>query len=107
MTYDQTIREEYFDMADGETLRESYRQLAVKIFDTKVFNTMQFGDRITRPANNPQLFSADPALLNAYIGSAQYLKKLNEVRSKMSAGLLTQAKKLIEEIKKEYSLEDE
>jgi hypothetical protein len=106
MAYDERIREQYFDMADGETLRQSYRQLAVGIFDTKVFNTMQQGDKIIRPVNNPRLFSSDPALLNAYIGSAQYLKKYNEVSAKKSAALLVQAKQLIREIKDQYRLEE-
>src|SRR5579863_9748713 len=71
MSYDQKIKEQYLDMADGETLRQAYRQLAAEIFDNKVFNIMQQGDKIIRPAGNPQLFSADPALINAYIGWSQ------------------------------------
>ena len=107
MAYDQKVREQYINMADGETLRDIYRQLAVKVFNAKVFNTMQQGGKIIRPANNPQLFSADPALINSYIGSAQYLKKLNETVANMSADILVQAKQLIREIKDQYKLEDE
>ncbi|HVS94005.1 MAG TPA: hypothetical protein VHE59_18345 [Mucilaginibacter sp.] len=106
MAYDQKIREQYFDMADGETIRESYRQLAIKVFDSRVFNTMQRGDRIIRPVDNPSLFSSDPAILNAYIGSAQYLKKFNENSAKTAGNLLGQAKRLIGEIKDQYPLDE-
>jgi hypothetical protein len=107
MAYDQKVREQYINMADGETLRDIYRQLAVKVFNATVFNTMQQGGKIIRPANNPQLFSTDTGLINSYIGSAQYLKKLNETVANMSADLMVQAKQLIKEIENEYNLIDE
>jgi len=107
MAYDQKVREQYINMADGETLRDIYRQLAVKVFNATVFNTMQQGGKMIRPANNPQLFSTDTGLINSYIGSAQYLKKLNETVANMSADLMVQAKQLIKEIENEYNLIDE
>lgn len=107
MAYDQKVREQYINMADGETLRDIYRQLAVKVFNATVFNTMQQGGKIVRPAKNPQLFSTDKDLINSYIGSAQYLKKLNETVANMSADLLVQAKQLMREIKDQYKMNDE
>jgi hypothetical protein len=94
-------------MSDEGIVRENYRETAERIFDAKVFNGMQHDEKIVRPTNNPALFSTDPALVNAYIGASQYLKKVNDARVRRTSELLTQARQLIELIKNEYHLEDE
>jgi hypothetical protein len=107
MAYDQKMRVQLLEMDEEQILRDDYRKLAMKVFDTRVFNSMVAGDKILRPTNNPKLFSTDAALLNEYIGSAQYLKKSDIQQASRAAELLTQAKQLMALIKHEYHLENE
>jgi len=107
MAYDQKMRVQILEMNEEQMLREDYRQFARKIFDTRVFNSMIVNDKILPPAGNPQLFSINPALLNEYIGSVQYLKKSDETQQRRADELLVQAKKLIVLINNEYHLTNE
>ncbi|MDB5124392.1 MAG: hypothetical protein JWP94_2521 [Mucilaginibacter sp.] len=106
MAYDQKMRVQILEMNEEQMLREDYRQYARKIFDTRIFNSMVAGDKIIRPTTNPQLFSTNPALLNEYIGSVQYLKKSDETQRRRAGELLVQAKKLIGLINNEYHLKE-
>ncbi|MDP9048540.1 MAG: hypothetical protein M3N14_10410 [Bacteroidota bacterium] len=107
MAYDQKMRVQILEMNEEQVLREDYRQFARKIFDTRVFSNMIVNDKIISPTGNPQLFSANPALLNEYIGSVQYLKKSDETQERRAGELLVQAKKLIVLIDNEYHLTNE
>ena len=61
MAYDQNIRNALFEMGDEVLLRGEYRQLAVKVFNTTIFNDILTTDGIARPLNNPKLFSTNAA----------------------------------------------
>jgi len=105
MAYDQKMRFFLFELTDEIQVRGEYRQLARDLFDGKVFNNMLEGNIINRPLNNPALFKTDPTLINALIGEAQYIKKIDLNQKSRTAELKTQATELIEMIKKEYHLE--
>ena len=106
MAYDQALREIEFQMSQIEALRQAYREAAGKIFNMKVFSDMLRSGKIEKPANNPQLFSADAASINACVGTIQYVKNAAIIQSRAAGGLLTDADKLIKLIKEEYHLEE-
>ena len=105
MAYDQKIRQVFFEMGDEMEMRTSYRELAPKIFDSKIFYQMMHSETLERPTGNPALFNDSPALINELIGSIQYLKRVHMAQLVRSEQLLEQAKQLMEEIKKVYRLE--
>jgi len=107
MAYDQKLRITEFEMTQIETLRQSYRELAEKVFDMKIFNDMLQAGKIARPVNNPQLFARDPALINSMVGALQYLKNAYLIQVGRAGQLLNQAKELIELINTEYHLQNE
>jgi len=107
MAYDQGLRETEFQMSQIESLRQSYREAAEKIFNMKIFNDMLRGGKIERPVGNPQLFSADAASINTCVGTIQYVKNASIIQSRAASELLKKAVELIKLIKKEYNLEDE
>ncbi|HKC36571.1 MAG TPA: hypothetical protein VKB95_10935 [Chitinophagaceae bacterium] len=104
MAYDQKMRSALFEMGDQIEIRAEYRQLAIKLFRTNVFHEMIVTDTVSRPINNPQLYTNDAALINEFIGQAQYFKRVHQAQLIRSEQLLEQAKKLIVDIKKEYHL---
>jgi len=105
MAYDQKMRSVLFEMGDEVEIRAEYRQLARKVFRTTVFHEMIATDTMSLPVNDPQLYNNDPALLNEFIGQVQYIKKVHQTQLIRSEDLLTQAKRLIADIKKEYHLQ--
>ena len=74
-------------------------------FQTKVFYEMIASEEIRIPKNNPALYSKDASLLNEFIGAIQYFKKIHQAQLIRSEELLVLARKLMENIKKEYHLE--
>jgi len=104
MAYDQNMRGVLFEMGDEVEIRSEYRQLARKLFRTEVFHGMIATNTVGRPANDPQLYTNDPALINEFIGQVQYVKRVHQAQLIRSEQLLAQAKKLIADIKKEYHL---
>jgi hypothetical protein len=98
------MRQQLFEYTDEQQDRAEYRQMATKIFNGTVFNEMISRNKIERPINNPQLFSSDVSLLNEYIVQAQFLRKANQNQVMRAEELFSQAKELIELIKKEYHL---
>ena len=104
MAYDQKMRNVLFEMEDEVEIRAEYRILARKLFQTKVFHEMISTDKISVPQNNPALYSKDPDLLNEFIGSVQYFKRVHQAQLLRSEELLIQAKNLMENIIKEYHL---
>jgi hypothetical protein len=105
MAYDQKMRFLLFELTDEIEVRSEYRQLARDVFDGKIFNSMLDGNIINRPLNNPALFKTDAARINALIGEAQYIKKIDLNQTSRTAELKKQATELIEMIKQKYHLE--
>ena len=105
MAYDQKMRQSLFEMGDEVQIRAEYRTLAVKVFNTTVFNEMVRLETTIKPANNPKLFSENAGLINEFIGAAQYIKRVNQAQVNTTRQLLRQAKQLSADIKKEYDLE--
>ena len=91
-----------FEMGDEVEMRAEYRQLASKVFDTRIFYQMQQGNDIVLPANATSLHTTDLSLVNEIIGSIQYMKRVNIAQLIRSQNLLEKAKGLIIMIKDEY-----
>src|SRR5436190_2738908 len=106
MAYDQKMRGALFEMGDEVEVRSEYRQLARKLFNTNVFFEMIATDSVSRPVNNPQLYSSDAGLINEFIGQVQYVKRIHKAQLIRSEELLVKAKKLTIDIKKEYHLSE-
>jgi len=104
MAYDQKMRSVLFEMGDEIEVRAEYRQLARKLFNTNVFFEIIATDTISRPVNNPQLYSNDAGLINEFIGQIQYVKRIHQAQLIKSEELLVQAKQLITDINEEYHL---
>ena len=104
MAYDQKMRNVLFEMGDEIEVRAEYRQLARKIFNTNVFFEIIAADAISRPVNNPPLYTNDAGLINEFIGQLQYVKRIHQAQLIKSEELLVQAKQLITDINKEYHL---
>ena len=104
MAYDQMIRQTLFELDDEIEIRGEYRQLASKVFKTKVFHEMIATDTITRPAGSPRLYTTSPDLVNELIGAIQYFKRVHQAQLIRSQKLLTKAKQLSDFIKIEYHI---
>ena len=104
MAYEQNLRNVLFEMGDEVEIRSEYRLLAMKVFNSGIFNEMIDSIVIARPVNNPALFNSDPELINELTGSAQYIKRVNQAQSIRSEQLLKQAIELLEKIQREYRL---
>ena len=104
MAYDQKMRSALFEMGDEIQIRAEYRQLAIRLFRTNVFHEMIATDIVSRPTDNPQLYTNDGALINEFIGQAQYFKRVHQAQLIKSEELLVRAKQLIADIKREYHL---
>ena len=104
MAYDQKMRNVLFEMGDEIEVRAEYRQLARKLFNTNVFFEIIAADAISRPVNNPQLYTNDLGLINEFIGQVQYVKRIHQAQLIKSEELLVQAKQLITDINEEYHL---
>ena len=105
MTYDQMIRQALFEMDDEVEIRSEYRQMASKVFNTRVFHEMTAADTISKPASNPKLFTTNADLINELIGRIQYFKRVHQAQLVTSKKLLVKAKQLRDLIKKAYHLQ--
>src|SRR6185295_13565059 len=90
MAYDQKMRQSLFEMGDEIQIRAEYRTLAVKVFNTSIFNQMVQINNTIKPVNNPKLFSENAELINELIGAAQYIKRVNQAQVNTTRQLLTQ-----------------
>jgi len=106
MNYDQLIRQYFFEMGDEVEIRAAYRQLAIKIFDTKVFYEMEQTNDLIKPTSNPKLLNTSPGLINELIGHIQYLKKVHQTQLMRSEHLLNEAKELMKQINQEYHMSE-
>ena len=104
MAYDRKMRQSVFELGDEQQVRAEYRLIANKIFRGQVFHQMMITKEIKRPIGNPTPFSEDKALINELIMEAQYLEKVNQKQGARAQELVDQARKLIEEIMKQYHL---
>src|SRR5436190_492582 len=86
-------------------VRSEYRTKANNIFDCEIFHQMMMSKEIVRPVGNPSLFTTDKTLINEFIMEVQYLEKVNQKQEGRGQELVKQARKLINEIKKQYSLQ--
>jgi len=104
MAYDRKMRQSVFELGDEQQVRGEYRTKANNIFDGEIFHQMMMSKEIVRPAGNPSLFTVDKTLINEFIMEAQYLEKVNQKQESRGQELVEQARKLIVDIKKQYSL---
>jgi hypothetical protein len=104
MAYDRKMRQSVYELGDEQQVRGEYRLIANKIFSGPVFHQMMKNKDIKRPVGNPALFSEDKALVNEFIMGAQYLEKVNQKQAARAQELVTDARKLIEDIKQQYHL---
>ena len=106
MAYDRKMRQEIFEYNDEQIVRGEIREVARKVFDGEVFSGMTPSSSIDKPVNNPQLFTSDPALINEFVVEVQYLRKANQNQVLRAGELFSQAKELIDIIKRGYHLDD-
>jgi len=104
MAYDRKMRQLVFELGDEQQVRGEYRAKANNIFDGEIFHQMMMSKEIVRPAGNPSLFTVDKTLINEFIMEAQYLEKVNQKQEGRGQELVEQARKLIDDIKKQYSI---
>jgi hypothetical protein len=104
MAYDRKMRQSVFELGDEQQVRSEYRTKANNIFDGEIFHLMMMSKEIVRPVGNPSLFTADKTLINEFIMEVQYLEKVNQKQEIRGQELVEQARKLIDDIKKQYSL---
>ena len=103
MSYDQKMRKALFEMGDESTMRFTFREQMVKVFDNHIFIDMTKEDNtVVRPVGNPTLFSYDAALINELSGNIQFLKRIHNFQLINSAQLLSRATELIDLLKREY-----
>jgi hypothetical protein len=104
LAYDQEVRQVFFEMGDEVEMRAEYRQLASKVFNTRIFFNMQQGDILVKPNNATALFSNNPALINEFIGVTQYMKRVHTSQLIRSQKLRSRANELSEMIGEAYHL---
>ncbi len=104
MAYDRKMRQSVFELGDEQQVRSEYRTKANNIFDGEIFHQMMMSKEIVRPVGNPSLFTADKTLINEFIMEVQYLEKVNQKQETRGQELVEKARKLIDDIKKQYSL---
>jgi hypothetical protein len=102
LAYDQEIRQAFFEMGDEIEIRAEYRQLASKLFNTRIFFDMQQGEDIVMPSTATALFSNDPMLINQFVGAAQYMKRVHTAQLVRSEKLKSMAGRLLEAIREKY-----
>ncbi|HEY9703489.1 MAG TPA: hypothetical protein V6C58_13650 [Allocoleopsis sp.] len=104
MLYDQNLRGANFEMSDEQFVRAAYRNAVVKIFKGSVLNTMVRDKWVYPPAGNPPLYNTHPDNINELLGTAQYIKRINQAQLQKSTTLLQQATELIKQIETAYTI---
>jgi hypothetical protein len=105
MAYDRKMRQSVFELGDEQQVRGEYREKANNIFDGEIFHRMMITKEIIRPVGNPSLFTADKTLINGFMMEVQYMEKVNQKQQLRGQELVNQARKLIDDIKKQYDME--
>jgi hypothetical protein len=105
--YDVNVRNMVGQWAVEETLIESYRTAATKIFDALVFDQMldENANVIRLSAGNPTLQPYNKRELYEWNYRLYGLKAINKANRRDLRSLLQQAINLLNTLKKEYSLE--
>jgi hypothetical protein len=107
MFYDQQLRVLSTLYQDERSIRDSFRELVMSVFDGKVLYSQIDSVDIAnykRPEGNPSLFSRDATLINRLISIAQYLRTvLRGVRIRLETIKKTGAQLLLF-LQKEYRL---
>ena len=82
----------------------AYRDVAAKVFDGAVFQTISTINIATRPEGNPQLFDQTPAAINELSNRLNYLSGSQYRLAQLLDALSVKATELLAVIKKDYGL---
>jgi len=77
-----------------------------KLFDNRVFQKMLDGLSFTRPAGNPQLLSTDKSAINEFCNQVHFAQNSNFYFITTSKKLLSNARKTVDLLEKEYDLNE-
>ena len=104
--YDELVRSltVYIEQREESVILIMYPTIN-KLFDNQVFNRMVNGLNFERPTNNPLLLSTDKTILNEFSNQLHFVKNTNLYFINTSTTLLKEAKKTLDLINKEYTLE--
>jgi len=109
MSYYSLINQVHeLELTDDEMSNE-YRKIAVQIFNAVVFNRINSSglNIVARPVDNPPLRTNDKKLLGDLAGWVHYIKNTRIGIYQFKKDVLLKGGKLIQQIKKEYHLENE
>ena len=85
-----------------------YRDVMIRVFDVKAFEEMIKDFPITKvPEGNPPLLNSDPLVINELLMRVQLSKRINLVNIEQLTDLKNKSLQLMEQIKKEYHLDNE
>lgn len=92
-----------------ETELNEYRKIAVQIFNADVFNNINSAslNTVSRPVDNPHLRTSDKKILGDLAGWAHYIKNTRIGENQYKKDILIKGKILIQQIQKEYHLQNE
>jgi len=104
--YNRLVFIDYLQKIEDDEIME-YRRMAVDIFQPVLFNQMviESTDQVNRPPGNPSLLTYDPKILLRIAGMVSYIRNTRIGLSKTETDMRTEAKDLIQLIKKEYHLQ--
>ena len=96
--------QQYQDNRELEMLQlRDYRDMMVKVFNVRIFDTMIREFPITRiPEGNPALFQTDKILINELLMRVHLSKRMNLVELQQLEQLESKAADLLKQIKSEY-----
>lgn len=105
LAYDTEVKSLHeWDVAD-HSIRNSFRESGGSIFKADIFyHTMDTKMQFIRPEGNPQLITDDPSGINKVTFQVQYLTLMTLGNIYRADKLKLQAVKLINLLKKEYSI---
>ncbi len=105
IAYDVTYRAYLRQHETEMELVTAYRDVAAKVFDGAVFQTISTVNIARRPEGNPQLFDQSPAAINELSNRLNYLSGSQYRLVQLLDALSMKATELLALIKKEYELE--
>ena len=104
IAYDVTYRAYLRQHETEMELVTAYRDVAAKVFDGAVFQTISTINIATRPEGNPQLFDQTPAAINELSNRLNYLSGSQYRLAQLLDALSVKATELLAVIKKDYGL---
>lgn len=105
IAYDVTYRAYLRQHETEMELVTAYRDVAAKVFDAAVFQTISTVVIAKRPEGNPQLFDQSPAAINELSNRLNYLAGSQYRLVQLLDALNAKATELLALIRKEYGLE--